>query len=311
MERATVLVATIAALVAPGESTEVPPCRLCGASTVRIGSVHGSYSARDYELRRCGSCRFAFISDPWTELDRIYDDRYYSGAGADPLVDYRFELEQPTRTVRQYEWRGITSVVESLLGGLQGVRWLDYGCGNGGLVRYALQHTGASALGFDQGAVTRAARELGIPILDERALGEHGSVFDVVTAIEVLEHTLDPIGELRKIRELLRPGGLLFLTTGNAAPFADRLLRWSYVIPEIHVSFFEPSTLRFAFERTGFQPARAPRGAGFEEILKFKVLKNLRVRRRSWLTDVLPAGPIAAGADLRVHLREQPIGWAV
>lgn len=297
-------------MVEGGESRDGSPCRVCGGVTTRIGSVHGSYSRRDYELRRCVRCRFAFISNPWTDFGRIYDDRYYAGNGADPLVDYRFELEEPARTVRQYEWRGITSVVERLLGGLGGVRWLDFGCGNGGLVRHVQQHTPANALGFEQGAVAAAARQLGIPIVDEHVLCEHDAGFDVVTAIEVLEHTLDPLAELRRMRRLLRPGGLLFMTTGNAAPFADRLSRWSYVIPEVHVSFFEPSTLRFAFEQTGFRPARGPGGAGFDEILKFKVLKNLRIRRRSWLTDLLPAGPIAAAADRRVRLREHPIGWA-
>ena len=76
-----------------------------------------------------------------------------------------------------------------------------------------------------------------------------------MTAIEVLEHTLEPLAELRRIRKLLRPGGLLFLTTGNAAPFASDLLRWSYIIPEIHISFFEPSTLEYALHAAGFRPA--------------------------------------------------------
>ena len=53
--------------------------------------------------------------------------------------------------------------------------------------------------------------------------------FDVVTAIEVIEHVLDPVAELRRIRALLRPGGLLFLTTGNAKPYSKRLLTWGYL----------------------------------------------------------------------------------
>ena len=92
------------------------PCRVCGAATRRVGPVSGKYSARDYELRRCDVCGFAFIADPWTDFERIYDDRYYDGRGADPLVDYRFELTEPDRTIRQYEWRGVTRLVEHLLG---------------------------------------------------------------------------------------------------------------------------------------------------------------------------------------------------
>jgi 2-polyprenyl-3-methyl-5-hydroxy-6-metoxy-1,4-benzoquinol methylase len=291
-------------------SNQVTPCRVCGAPTYRLGSVYGSYSARHYELSRCGDCRYAFIADPWTELDRIYDDRYYAGQGADPLVDYGYELDQPGRTIRRYEWRGIARVVEHLLGGLAGVRWLDFGCGNGGLIRYLRRHAAVSAFGFEEGSIARRARGLGLPVLSAEELEAQQSSFDVVTAIEVLEHTFDPLGELRRIRRLLRPGGLLFLTTGNAAPFADKLPSWSYVIPEIHVSFFEPVTLEQALRNSGFRPERLDLDGGFDEILKFKVLKNLRVRRRSVLTDLIPAAPLAAAAERKVHLTELPIGWA-
>jgi 2-polyprenyl-3-methyl-5-hydroxy-6-metoxy-1,4-benzoquinol methylase len=298
--------ATIARLAA----TDDPSCRVCGAGTSPLGPVHGDYSDRDYQLRRCEVCRYAFIADPWTDFDRIYDDRYYSGQGADPLVDYRFELDQPRRTIRQYEWRGITRRVERLLGGLDRVRWLDFGCGNGGLVRYALSNSAASAYGFEEGSIAASAQAVGVPMLSADALATETESFDVVTAIEVLEHTIDPIAELQAIRRLLRPGGLLFLTTGNAAPFAEHLTAWSYVVPEIHVSFFEPTTLEYALRKSGFRPARVAADDGFDEILKFKVLKNLRVRRRNLLTDAIPAGPLAAVAERKVRLSEHPVGWA-
>jgi SAM-dependent methyltransferase len=292
------------------EDPQSQPCRICGSATQRVGPVHGNYSRRDYELRRCDICHFAFIGDPWTDFEHIYDDRYYDGKGADPMVDYQFELSEPERTIRRYEWRGVTRLVERLLGGLHDVRWLDFGCGNGGLVRYALEHTDAQACGFEEGSIAAVARRIGIPILAPDALGEQTTAFDVVTAIEVIEHTLDPLAELRKIRSLLRPGGLLFLTTGNAAPFASDLQRWSYIVPEIHISFFEPDTLVRALLESGFQPGGIPAADGFDEILKFKVLKNLRLRRRSRLTDLIPARAVAALADRRVHLRQHPIGWA-
>jgi SAM-dependent methyltransferase len=251
-----------------------------------------------------------FIADPWTDFERIYDDRYYAGKGADPLVDYRFELEHPSRTIRVYEWRGIATRIERLLGGLDGVRWLDFGCGNGGLVRYVNLNTAASAQGFEQGSIATSARESGVQVMTAEEIAQEAAAFDVVTAIEVLEHTIDPLVELRTMRQLLRPGGLLFLTTGNAAPFATRLERWRYLVPEIHISFFEPATLEFALRQSGFRPDRAPLDQGFGQIMKFKVLKHLHVRRRNLLTDLLPARPLAAVAERRVRLTEHPLGWA-
>jgi SAM-dependent methyltransferase len=296
--------------VQPGATITQQRCRVCAADGIRrVGAVTGRYAGRDFELTRCAGCGFASIADPWTDFAQIYDERYYAGEGADPLVDYEFELSHPDKTVRAYEWRGIASVVEQLIGPLAGVRWLDFGCGNGGLIRHLRAHTGAGAVGVEDGSIATAARAAGIPVLGREQLQE-GS-FDVVTAIEVLEHVLDPVAELRAIRALLRPGGLLFLTTGNAAPFAERLAEWPYIVPEIHISFFEPRTLELALHESGFRPAPLGACRGFDQILKFKVLKNLRVRRRNRLTDAIPARPLAALADRRVQLREHPIGWAV
>ena len=61
----------------------------------------------------------------------------------------------------------------------------------------------------------------------------------MVTAIEVLEHLTDPMPVLHTIATVLRPGGILFVTTGNAAPHRAHLDRWSYVVPDVHVSFYE------------------------------------------------------------------------
>jgi SAM-dependent methyltransferase len=273
--------------------------------------MHGSYSRRDYHLARCLDCRYAFIADPWLDYSEIYNDRYYEGQGSDPLVDYRFELEHPERSIRRYEWEGIATIVAELAGGPEPCRrWLDYGCGNGGLVRHLRNAAAAEAFGFDEGSITAEASAVGVPTLNSDDLANLDGSFDVVTAIEVIEHTLDPVAELRRMRRLMRPGGLLFMTTGNAQPYADRLTSWRYVLPELHISYFEPSTLERALVDAGFRPERRSLGPGFDNVMKFKVLKNLRVRRRSPITDILPARLIGLLADRVVKLSEHPVGWA-
>jgi 2-polyprenyl-3-methyl-5-hydroxy-6-metoxy-1,4-benzoquinol methylase len=289
-----------------------PACRICSNETELVGIVNGRYRRRAFHLGRCPSCGYGFINDPWLDYAEIYDDRYYAGEGADPLIDYRFELECPDRSIRCYEWAGIATIVNDLTGGPRPTRrWLDYGCGNGCLVRYLRRQHIAEAFGFDEGAIVNDARMHGIPMVEADDLAGLSGSFDVVTAIEVMEHTFDPVQELRRMRQLLRPGGLLFLTTGNARPYADRLTSWRYVLPEIHISLFEPRTLEFALATAGFRPEQVPLGPGFDEVLKFKVLKNLRFRRRSWLTDMLPSRLIAPPAERVARLSEHPVGWAL
>jgi SAM-dependent methyltransferase len=249
------------------------------------------------------------------DFSSIYDLNYYQGQGADPKVDYLYELHHPETTIRQYEWRGILAIVTALLSKIscrpQDASWLDFGCGNGGLVRYAQRRGCLHVRGYETGAIAGLAKGFGIPLISEEQLFNMQGCFDLVTAIEVIEHVPRPIDVLRQIRRLLRPTGVLFLTTGNARPFRDCLLDWRYVVPEIHIGFYEPETLAFALTRTGFTPIETHRLKGWTDILRFKILKNLGVRRRGVLESCLPWSILTRAADLRFQVSHHPAGIAL
>jgi SAM-dependent methyltransferase len=260
-----------------------------------------------FDLAHCRACRHSFVVDPWTAFDRIYSEAYYRGEGADPYIDYVFELEHPSRTVRRYEWRGLIRAVSNIVPLSAGTRWLDFGCGNGGLVR-AAREAQIDAVGYETGWITASAKKAGIPLLGRGDLAPAGSLFDVVTAIEVIEHAIDPIEMLETIRHLLKPGGVVFMTTGNARPFRGRLGTWRYVIPEIHVSFFEPQTLATALARTGLTPSFPGFVPGFDQIIRYKVLKNLGVREPQLWERLLPWSLLARAIDARLALSAHPVG---
>lgn len=286
------------------------PCPVCHSPTEPAGQAHGRWTGRTFALRHCLTCRFSFLEDPWTDFKTIYGPEYYEGRGPDPTVDYVLELEAPTKSVRHYEWRGVTQVVSGLLPLTTHSRWLDFGSGNGGLVRYVRDTIGCDIFGFDDGWIGSEAARQGIPMLDKGDLEECQGTFDVVTMIEVIEHAPEPVELLRAARGLLRPGGLLFLTTGNAKPFRNRLPRWSYVMPEVHVSFFEPSTLSFALTRAGFRPESVGYVPGFTDIIRFKILKALGRRYRSAFEQAVPWAFVCRLADWRRGPSEHPVGWA-
>jgi 2-polyprenyl-3-methyl-5-hydroxy-6-metoxy-1,4-benzoquinol methylase len=274
-----------------------------------IGSRIGRLDTRQYTYFSCDACHFSCISNPRMDYENIYSEEYYQGRGADPTIDYLYELENSELTIRNYEWKGIVSIFNKLVP--QGGRWLDFGCGAGGLVAFAKQHE-TDIVGFDEGWGAQAGRLKNIPILMADELKAAQGKYDFITAIEVIEHAPDPLAMLKLIRSLLKPGGVLFLTTGNAKPWRGKLLNWSYAaaVPEVHISFFEPATLSLALEKAGFQAQEGRFFNGFVNIIKFKILKTLHFRQKNFLLEYLPWHLISKLVDLRYQASKQPYGIA-
>lgn len=292
----------------PEESIRARACPVCEGDALLVGGVPSRFSQRTFSLARCSNCAYTFVTDPRTDFSSIYDDAYYSGNGADPLVDYEREMDDP-RTVRTYEWRGVVDAVASLTDLSARTRWLDYGGGLGGLVRHAREGIGCEIVGFDEGYGADRMRDRGIPNVSRTELDALDRSFDVVTAIEVIEHTLDPVGMLRDVRSVLAPGGIFFLTTGNAAPHRDDLSRWSYAgVPDVHVGFFEPSTLAYALEQAGLEVVWPGFVPGLDQIIRYKVLKTVRINRRNRLEALVPWRLAARVVDRRYRTSAMPAG---
>lgn len=99
---------------------------------------------------------------------------------------------------------------------------LDVGCG-AGLLAEPLARMGAAVTGLDAAPENIAAARLhaegqGLAI-DYRAGGvealDAGERFDLVCAMEVIEHVADPAGFVGGLAAALAPGGLLVLSTPN------------------------------------------------------------------------------------------------
>lgn len=125
---------------------------------------------------------------------------------------------------------------------LSGLRVLDIGCG-GGLLSEPIARMGADVLGADAspkniGIASTHAAQTGVKV-DYRAitaeqLAADGETFDVVLNMEVVEHVADVDYFISTCASMVRPGGIMLISTINrtlkAAALAigacEYVLRW-------------------------------------------------------------------------------------
>lgn len=150
---------------------------------------------------------------------------------------------------------------------LTGLRILDIGCG-GGLLSEPLARLGALVVGADPAednilAARAHAEESGLDV-DYRAttaedIAEANEKFDVVLAMEVVEHVTDPELFVRICASMVKPGGLFIAATLNrtlksfalAIVGAEYVLRWVPRGTHQWDKFVTPEELEHAVESAG------------------------------------------------------------
>ena len=84
-----------------------------------------------------------------------------------------------------------------------------------------------------------------------------GRTFDAVALWDVLEHLSDPVAALRRVAQLLVPGGILAFTTINIGSVGARLFRgrWPWFM-RMHLHYFTSQSLRELVRQEGFAPLK-------------------------------------------------------
>jgi len=107
------------------------------------------------------------------------------------------------------------------------LRVLDVGCGSGSFLR-VLKGLGHEGVGLEISATAvEAANQSGVRAMVGNAetkagLDAVGNDFDVITLLDVLEHTFDPPQMLRHLGSLLRPDGCIIASVPNLGCFTAR-----------------------------------------------------------------------------------------
>jgi 2-polyprenyl-6-hydroxyphenyl methylase / 3-demethylubiquinone-9 3-methyltransferase len=155
------------------------------------------------------------------------------------------------------------------LNSLAGLRVLDIGCG-GGILCEPLARLGAAVVGADPSesniaVARRHAAQSGLTIdyrdTTAESLAQAGELFDVVLAMEVVEHVADVGLFVGLAVTMVKTGGLLFVATLNrtaksfalAIVGAEYILRWLPRGTHQWDKFVTPEELKIAIERSGLR----------------------------------------------------------
>ena len=213
-------------------------CRLCNSPHIR--SV---LKRDDLCIFRCVDCGVVFLGNDLDESDIKGLYKYY---GYSAFSNYL----SPTTKIRY----------EKLLDSFERYRKnntiIDVGCGAGYFMLSAsTRGWQADGTEISEEAITLAeAKGQRVFKGDIASLDLGKDKYDIATLFELMEHASNPEDIIKKLSYILRPSGLIYITTPNYNSLTRLLLgnRWSWFHKE-HLFYFTDKTLKAILEKYGFR----------------------------------------------------------
>jgi SAM-dependent methyltransferase len=236
-------------------------CFIC-ASAEKVNH-YAHVEAHDYV--RCSRCGLIFVDHikPTAKLYHAYDGGM--------LKAWRRKLVAPFRgftQVRNFDKsmaranRIFDFVASRYTNHLEQPTWLDIGCNKGFLLAAAVAHEwnvyGVELVPELMIPFQRKFKQFANNIFSQRFIDVqtqfHDNTFDVISAIDVIEHFEEPRRDMSGIYRILKPGGLFVAQTPDgAAPQACELKeRWGALKPLEHLHIFNAANLEIFAKQLGF-----------------------------------------------------------
>ncbi|XMB85116.1 class I SAM-dependent methyltransferase [Mycoplasmatota bacterium WC44] len=192
-------------------------CKLCGSKTK---TEYDKQTKCHFHF--CDKCGFIYKED-------------------DDLIDVSLEMDHYSKHDNNFENKGYVKMFNDLLDQIDDYidysgLILDYGCGPGPVLSELMKQRGGTVKTYD----------LYFPHSEDYS--EYH--YDIITVTEVIEHFKQPLKDLKKIVNLLKPNGKLVIRTMFIQePFFD----WWYRRDYTHVTYYNDKVFEFIAEKFGLK----------------------------------------------------------
>lgn len=254
-----------------------------------------------FRLVRCDSCAGVFLSG--RQFESI--EEYYRVAYPASYHDGTHGVHG-TRTIRRHN-------VDRLISHRKKLRVLDVGAGAGAFIKYMIGH-GHTVRGIEMNGelAQRVSSELNTTVFaGTLEQFESDETFDLITLWDVLEHMIDPIESLRRLKTLLTPTGSIALGVPDFHSIEARLLGSMWFGLEIprHTIQCTQTHVAMLARGAGLKVAAAKPARGASYVMTSFCDSRLAEERRrigKWTARALHAGTVLTGNSGYLLVRLQP-----
>ncbi len=234
-------------------------CNTCESDSSELYFLNGNF-----RVVKCKNCGLVYLDNPMSkeEAKKHYDE-FFKGQGSN-VAESEYAKG---RSFRLLEASKRLDVICSIM---PMDRILDVGTGLGYFL-YEAQNRGIQTVGVELSSVAADyARSLGLEVYQgdflETDISER---FSAVTFWASLEHMYDPKAALRKAAELLVPGGLLVVETGDIGSIQARIFgkHWR-LFQDDHNFYYSSATLDEVLRIVGFKIIRTKHDGFVEGLVK-------------------------------------------
>lgn len=257
-------------------------CAVCASTDVAVAyagpvrrGVFGQFL--DGTVRQCGSCGLQWLeTDEALAIDQYRSGEYRERVGERASAEHFFALHDREQFDKLVHVRDVFT---------RGAAVADVGCAAGAFLDFVRGVAGRTIAIEPATAYHESLRGRGHEVYG--TANEAGARdVDLATSFSVIEHVEDPLGFVRDMRAMLKPGGWSVLSTPNrrdvlvtVGPAAYK----SFFYRQVHRYYFDAEALRAVMERAGFVDIR------IDYMHRFSFGNFV-----AWLRDARPAGPQAS-----------------